>query len=194
MLLDLTYPLGRKDIEASEAAVARHPHASRSDLFGHLGTHLDLMGKSWPEDYFTRQGRIFDVRHVRQRDVGVADVPMDAVQAGDFVFFHTGSLAEYGYATPEYMQAGARLSWNLLRALTAHKVAMIGVDCSGVRLPEEHRQADLFCAEAGSFVVENVHNLEALGRNAGQRPFCVRTFPLRLEDATGLPCRILAEL
>lgn len=194
MLIDLTYPLNGKALASQRALGAKGGASSRLDIFGHAGTHLDLMGRTWPEEYFARQGRVLDVRHVRGRDIGKADAEVEAVQAGDFVFFHTGTLAQYSYATREYMRAPVQLSWELIRALVGRKVAMIGVDCAGVRRPEEHREADLHCAGAGTFVVENVYNLEALSRASGAHAFLVRTFPLRLEDATGLPCRIVAEL
>ncbi|WP_291440684.1 cyclase family protein [Desulfovibrio sp.] len=186
MLIDLSLPLTRETFDALSA----HPAL---EIFGHVGTHLDLMGKPWPQEYFTRQGRVFDVRHVRGRDIMTSDLPMQHIEAGDFVFLRTGVLEEHAYADKAYFHAPVELAWDLLEALTQKGVAMIGVDCAGVRLPGEHKKADLLCAEAGTFVVENVYNLEALCTVAGEKTFVVRTFPLRLEGSTGLPCRIVAE-
>ncbi|MDY0204507.1 MAG: cyclase family protein [Desulfovibrio desulfuricans] len=193
MLIDLSLPLTRKTFDALSATTATLPHPAL-ELFGHVGTHLDLMGKAWPQEYFTRQGRVFDVRHVRGRDITASDLPMQDIEAEDFVFLRTGVLEEHAYADKAYVHTPVELAWELLENLTQQGVAMIGVDCAGVRLPGEHRKADLFCAEAGTFVVENVYNLGALCTAAGAKTFVVRTFPLRLEGSTGLPCRIVAEL
>lgn len=190
MHIDLSLPLTKKTFD--DLAASSRPY-SALELFGHVGTHLDLMGKPWPQEYFARSGRIFDVRHIRGRDIDAGDLTVDAIRSGEFVFLRTGVLEEHAYASKDYIHAPVRLSWNLLETLLQKKVAMIGVDCAGVRQPEEHKKADLLCAEAGAFVVENVYNLDALCETAGAAAFMVRTFPLRLEDATGLPCRIVAE-
>ncbi len=192
MYIDLSLPLTKKMFDDLAAATSTRPHPAL-ELFGHVGTHLDLMGKPWPQEYFARSGRAFDVRHIRGRDIEPGDLPVDAIRAGEFVFLRTGVLEEHAYASRDYIRAPVRLSWNLLETLLQKKVALIGVDCVGVRQSEEHKKADLLCAEAGAFVVENVYNLEALCETAGATAFMVRTFPLRLEDATGLPCRIVAE-
>ena len=193
MLIDLSLPLTHKTFDSLSAATATLAHP-RMELFGHVGTHLDLMGKPWPQEYFTRTGRVYDLRHIRGREITAEDLPMHDIHEGDFVFLRTGVLEEHEYASKEYINATVELSWFLLKALTQKKVAMIGVDCAGVRLPREHKKADLLCAEAGTFVVENVYNLAALCAAATPKSFVVRTFPLRLEGSTGLPCRIVAEL
>ena len=193
MLLDLSLPLRPENFcsLAPTRAAALHVPLER---FGHLGTHLDLMGQTWPQANFLRQGRVFDLRHVRGRDVGVGDLPCADIAPGTFIFLRTGVLEAFAYGSEAYAHAPVQLSWNLLEALTHRRVAMIGVDCAGVRLPAEHKKADDFCAAAGTFVVENVYNLAALCDAAGAATFAVRTFPLRLEESTGLPCRIMAEL
>ena len=191
MRYDLTLPLTPGHFERLAALPGKGGLPSATDLFGHAGTHLDLMGKDYPEDYFVRQGKLFDVRCVRGRDIEPADFSLESVAGGDFVIFHSGCLAEHEYATKEYIFAPIQLSWDTIKALVERGVSMIGVDLAGVRLPAEHAKADHFCAEAGAFVVENLHGLAALGDAVGDRAFTVHTYPMRLEKATGLPCRVI---
>lgn len=194
MRFDISYPLDQKAIANLESLVPQDGVLSRIDLFGHIGTHLDLMGKDYPEAYFVRKGRLFDVRGIAGRDIAVEDIDLSPVGEGEFVIFNTGCLASRAYGTKEYIFAPIQLSWDLIQSLTARQVSLIGVDLSGVRLPGEHPEADRLCAEAGTFIVENLYDLDGLGETAGCRPFAVHTYPLRLEGATGLPCRVIAEL
>ncbi|MDR2392212.1 MAG: cyclase family protein [Planctomycetota bacterium] len=193
MRIDITYPLGEKDFKALAALAPRDKALSQIDLFGHVGTHLDLMGKSYPDDCYATSGRLFDVRNVSGRDIGIGDVDLPAVREREFVIFHTGCLASFAYGSKAYVFAPIQLSWGLIHALAAKKVALIGVDLAGVRLPGEHPKADEFCAGQGVFIVENLYNLQALADAAGNGTFTAHTYPLRLEGATGLPCRIIAE-
>ena len=38
-------------------------------LVGHLGTHFDVMNKEFPLEYTERNGIVFDIRRVRDRDI-----------------------------------------------------------------------------------------------------------------------------
>jgi kynurenine formamidase len=192
--LDLTYPLDDSAFKALQSLTPQDVPVSQKELFGHIGTHLDLMGKNWPDDYFTLSGRAFDVRYVSGRDIDVADVNLDAVKEKEFVFFHSGCLASFTYGSKEYILAPVQLSWDLIHALIEKRVAMIGVDFAGIRLPKEHPRADTLCADAGTFVVENVYALETLLAKAGNGTFTVHCYPMRLTGATGLPCRVIAEI
>jgi len=192
--IDLTLPLSDGLVKAVESLASKHEYGLKVDLFGHMGTHLDLMNKVYPDDYFTLSGRVFDVRAVTGREVEADDIDLDLIRERDFVFFHSGCLASLGYATKEYMSAPVKLSWDLLGKLVEKGVAMIGVDFAGVRQQAEHRKADMFCADAGTFVVENICALESLVAQAGSNAFMVHCYPMRLVDATGLPCRVIAEV
>ena len=191
---DLTYPLTDDDFKTMEILAAKHVNISKSDLFGHIGTHLDLMGKTYPDDYFTLSGRIFDVSTIMGRDIEAGDIDLDCIKEKDFVFFHSGCLASLSYATKEYMTAPIQLSWDLLDRLIEKSVAMIGIDFAGVRRLKEHPKADMRCAEKGTFIVENIYSLESLVAKVGSNPFTVHCYPMRLADATGLPCRVIAEV
>ena len=194
MKVDITFPLTRRSFELMEDLAPKDKVLSRLDLFGHIGTHLDLMEKEYPEANFSLSGRIFDVSSIRGRDIEAADIDIDQVREGDFVIMHTGGLAAYGYGTKEYIFAPIQLSWNLLEALVARKAALIGVDLAGVRLPAEHPKADNMCAEAGTFIIENLYHLKTLNTEAKGKSFVVNTYPMRLEGSTGLPCRVVANI
>jgi kynurenine formamidase len=71
---------------------------------------------------------------------------------------------------------------------------MIGIDAAGIRRAGEHAQTDQYCADHGVFVVENMANLDRLYSAAGGARFTVYTFPMNLQAATGLPCRVIAEV
>lgn len=191
---DLTYPLDENAFKAMKALAPKDLSASQKELFGHIGTHLDLMDQAYPEDYFTLSGRAFDVRHISGRDIDVDDIDMDSINEKDFVFFNSGCLAALPYASKEFLFAPVQLSWELIQALLKKKVAMIGIDFGGVRLPKEHRKADTLCAASGTFIVENVSGLENLIAKVGAGTFTVHCYPMRLIDATGLPCRVIAEI
>ncbi|MEF2230651.1 MAG: cyclase family protein [Pseudodesulfovibrio sp.] len=192
--IDLTLPLTNEIFALTESMASTRKNVSKADLFGHIGTHLDLMGKAYPDEYFTLCGQVFDVRTVSGRDIEASDIDLDRVGENDFVFFHSGCLAVFGYASREYMSSAVQLSWDLIGRLLEKKVAMIGVDFAGVRRQAEHPKADILCADAGTFVVENVVALERLAAEAGSGAFTVHCYPMRLADATGLPCRIIAEV
>lgn len=192
--IDLTLPLDNAAITAVESFTAKNRHVSQVDHFGHLGTHLDLMGKTYPDAYFTLSGQVFDVRSVADRDIEADDIDLARVRERDFIFFLSGCLASHPYASKEYLSAPIQLSWDLIARLLERKVAMIGIDFAGVRRSKEHREADMLCADAGTFVVENVFALESLAAEAGRGAFMVHCYPMRLVDATGLPCRVIAEV
>lgn len=191
---DLTYPLDESAFKAMQALAPADLPVPQKELFGHIGTHLDLMGQAYPEHYFRLSGRAFDVRHISGRDIDVADIDLGCIKENDFVFFNSGCLASLPYASKAFLFAPVQLSWALIHTLLEKKVAMIGIDFGGVRLPKEHRKADTLCAAAGTFVVENVNGLESLIAAVGAGVFTVHCYPMRLTDATGLPCRVIAEV
>ncbi|MDR0441694.1 MAG: cyclase family protein [Candidatus Accumulibacter sp.] len=165
------------------------------ELFGHVGTHLDLMGKDFDIDKSESAGVVFDVSAVRDREIGPEDVDWSRVREGDFVMFHTGALDDFGYGNQDYFLLEApQLSYALIDGLMDRKAAFIGVDMGGARKVAEHRGVDEYCAERGMFIVENLANLERLSRSAEDGRFGARIYPMNLVGATGLPCRVVAEV
>lgn len=194
--IDLTYPLDQASIERLGRLVGSDKNLlSRLDLLGHLGTHLDLMDQSYDLAKTESPGVFFNLTSIRGREITSADLDLGRASPGSFVIIHTGVLAENGYGEASYLKNPVQLSWELIDALLAKGIAFLGVDLAGIRLPAEHPQADQRAARQGTFVVENLFALGELATALTSNPvFQVQTYPLRLSGATGLPCRVVAEL
>lgn len=161
---------------------------------GHIGTHFDVMNTAFDFENTKRPGKIIDVSGVRDRDIDISDVGATEIRAHDFVIFHTGFLQAVGYGTSAYRTDHPQLARDLLRLLLEKQVSLIGLDAPGVRRGDEHTPTDQWCADHGVFIVENLANTGLLLQVAGQRPFTVYTFPLSIDELTGLPCRVIAEI
>ncbi len=162
--------------------------------FGHIGTHFDVMDKEFQLDNTERPGIVFDVSHIKGRDIELSDIDTTKIAENVFVMFHTGCLKERGYGTPAYFTDHPELAGTLITYLVNNKVSMIGIDTCGIRKAAEHPQADKYCADNGIFVVENLNNLDVLLQAAKTGNFLVHTYPVNYAGLTGLPCRIIAEL
>ena len=180
MLIDLTLEVTPAMISAVQGHEPRAFH-------GHLVTHFDVMDKEFPLAYTVRLGIVFDVSG--KEEIGLADVDPARIEADMFVLFHTGHIA-YGYGTEQYRHNHPQLSMDLIEALIRRQVSIIGIDAPGVRRGREHTPADQYCADHDMFIVENMCHLEQLPQD---RPFLVRTFPVRFAGQSGLPCRVIAE-
>ena len=86
MRIDITYPLGEKDFKALAALMPNDKAFTQTDLLGHVGTHLDLMGKNYPDDCYTASGRLFDVRNVAGRDIDIRDIDFQRSVKGNSSF------------------------------------------------------------------------------------------------------------
>ncbi|MBR5521176.1 MAG: cyclase family protein [Oscillospiraceae bacterium] len=160
-------------------------------LAGHLGTHFDVMNKEFPLEYTKRKGVIFDVKHIRDRDIEASDIDMTKVGKDMFVGFYTGYIYEYDYGTQEYFATHPQLSDALIDQLLDAGISIIGLDCSGVRRGAQHTPKDQYCADRGVFVVENLYGLEKL---LDKDDVTVNTYPMSYEGMSGLPCRVIAEV
>ncbi|MDR3255738.1 MAG: cyclase family protein [Synergistaceae bacterium] len=192
MIIDLSVNVTREMIEEAKGFVSKDRILSELDLFGHLGTHFDIMGGTFDMDNLERAGRVFDVSAINGKEIGLTDVDLDNVSKGDFVMFHTGTIREKRYGTKDYVISQPELSWELIKTLTDIGVSMIGIDAGGLRLPADHAKVDKYCADRNVFVVENLYNLDTLLGAVGSGSFNVGTYPMNLSGATGLPCRIIA--
>ena len=161
-------------------------------LAGHLGTHFDVMDKDFPLEYTERRGIVFDVSKVGEREIGVADIDLERVRAGTFAAFWTGFLSKEGYGTPRYWKEHPQLSVALIEALLEKGVSVIGIDFAGVRRGAEHVPTDRLCSDRGTFIVENLCNLELLLERTEE--ITVHTYPMKLTGVSGLPCRVIAEV
>lgn len=185
MLIDLTLKITPKmaaDAQGNE----------KKALVGHLGTHFDVMNKEFPLSYTERQGIVFDVRSIRERDIRPEDIDLSLVTADMFVAFCSGFVEQEGYGGPVYFKEHPQLSPELIDALLEKGISIIGVDFAGIRRGREHTPADQRCADRGTFVVENLCALPRL-LQAGSR-FTACTYPMNYAEITGLPCRVIAKI
>ena len=166
--------------------------SSKPELRGHLGTHFDVMEQQFPLEYTEREGIVFDVSGVNDREIALSDIDIDRVEKGMFVAFYTGYVERVGYDSPNYFKQHPQLSHDLINALVDRGVSIIGLDFAGVRRGAEHTPCDRACAERGTFVVENLCNLKAV-LDAGGR-FTACTYPMNYVGISGLPCRVVAKI
>ena len=67
MLVDITLKITPKMTKDAQGNL-------KKALVGHLGTHFDVMNKEFPLEYTRRQGIVFDVSGVRNRDIDITDI------------------------------------------------------------------------------------------------------------------------
>ena len=185
MMIDITLSVTPKMQDTASENTAK-------SLIGHMGTHFDVMDKAFPLEYTLRHGVVFDVSHIRDRDIEAEDIDLQQVRPGMFVAFYTGFVEEVEYGTQAYFKTHPQLSFALIDALLEKRISIIGVDCAGIRRGKEHVPADQHCADYGVFVVENLANLKSV--LAVGAKFAARTYPVRYCGVTGLPCRVVAEV
>jgi kynurenine formamidase len=186
MLIDLSLPINAQDLALGKA------HKSLIDA-GHVGTHFDVVNKSFSLENFRLPGKVFDISKIRDREIEVPDLVGAQVEPGDFVVLYTGLLDEFGYNTDPYSSRSAELSDAVIDYLLERGTRLIGVDAAGVQKPRKHSAVDQYCADRGVFIVENLNNVRLLVALCAS-PLTIYTAPLSRTDWTGLPCRVLAEL
>lgn len=185
MLIDITLRVTPKLAESAQEKQSR-------SLAGHLGTHFDVMNKEFPLEYTQRDGVVFDVSGVRSRDICTGDIDLEEVGPDMFAAFYTGFIEEEEYGSKVYFGNHPQLSEELIDALLEKGVSIIGVDCAGIRRGAEHTPKDQYCADRGTFVIENLCNLKAVIDHG--RKFKANTYPMNFAGVTGLPCRVVAEV
>jgi kynurenine formamidase len=159
---------------------------------GHIGTHFDVVDKTFPIESFRTNGKIFDISHIRDREVEIADLAGQSIDEGDTIIFYTGYMKQFGYSR-EYADYSAELSDETVEYLLGRKIRIIAVDAAGGQKPKKHKSFDQHCADHDVFVVENLDKLEALLERS-PKPFLIYTAPLNRQDMSGLPCRVFAEI
>lgn len=187
MLIDLTVEVTPKIQEDANAL-------EQSSRFGHLGTHFDIMDKTFPLEYVRRKGVAFDVSGCVDREIEAGDIDENLIEKDMFVAFYSGALDRLGYGTKQYFTEHPQLSHALVDSLLAKGVSIIGVDMAGVRRNPEHKPVDQKCADRMVFVVENIRNLDKVLEGKKAAPFVANTYPINFSGWTGLPCRVVAEI
>ena len=184
MLIDITLKITNKMLEDAK-------NNKTPALEGHLGTHFDTMDKDFPLEYTKRRGIIFDVSAAKDRDIDLSDVDLSKIEANTFVAFYTGYSDKNEYGAKGYFSNSPQLSHRLIDALVDIGVSIIALDFGGIRRGSEHIPKDQFCADRGTFVIENLCNMKQLLSAEG---FIANTYPLNAADISGLPCRVIAEI
>ena len=186
VLIDLTLKV---DADQSKEITSHQAIAA----FGHLGTHIDTMGREFSLDNFRHGGKLIDVSAVGDREIGVGDFNDTVIQEKDFVLIYTGFIDRVPYGSQEYSKTHPQLSMEAIDYLLQKKISMIGIDAAGLRRGSEHRKTDQHCANHDVFVVENLVNLGELLKQVGGKSIIVHTSPVNIGGLTGLPCRVIAE-
>lgn len=184
MLIDITLKITPRMVVDAQGN-------DKKALEGHLGTHFDVMNKEFPLEYTERQGIVFDVSHVIDRDIDIADINIESVEQNMFVTFYTGFIEQEGYGSKKYFLEHPQLSNELIDELIKKEVSIIGIDFAGVRRGKEHTPKDQYCADKGIFIIENLCNLKAL--LLPNNRFIANTYPMNYAEMTGLPCRVIAK-
>lgn len=164
----------------------------KPSLLGHLGTHFDAMDEAFPLEYTKRKGIVFDVSFIGQGEIECGHIALSEVEKDMFVAFYSGYIEQVPYGEKGYFSQHPTLSKELIDALLERGVSVIGLDFAGVRRGEEHTPTDAYCAERGTFIVENLVNLKSVLEKGGR--FTAHTYPLNFSGITGMPCRVIAEL
>ena len=190
MLIDLS--LSYNDIQP----MAEKLKKSSSELFmqGHFGTHVDVpLHSKIPLDYMKCRALLFDVSHIKDRDVEINDIEISKIERSDFVIFKTGMMKQYGYGHQMYLHNQTTLSFNLIDALVERGIRFLGIDAIGVRNGKEHLQVDKFCEQNGVYIIENMVSLDELSSNTDES-FETITMWHEIPGNTGIPCRIIASI
>ncbi len=164
--------------------------ATRLGFTTHFGTHVDtplhmVAGGKTLSDFglerFVGEGVVIDARG--QKEI---KPKLDAVKAGDLVFFLTGHTDKVG--DPDYFDFGKNpvIPLATAQALVDRKAKMVGLDSFTVdNAPYDVHK--LFMKK-DLLIVENLVGLAPL---AGKRVEIV-VLPLKVKDADGAPCRVIA--
>lgn len=187
MLIDLS-------VKVTKASNKDALDNERMVSFGHLGTHFDVMNKEFPLEFTKRNGIVFDVSKILDRDIEVSDIDISLINENMFVAFYTGFIEKEEYGTKKYFTLHPQLSNKLIDQLLECKVSIIGVDCAGVRRGVEHTPKDQYCADRGVFIIENLCNLVKVLNGENIMKFTANTYPINFAGMTGLPCRVIAEI
>lgn len=160
MLVDIPLPITPKIVHDAQGN-------EKKAFVGHLGTHFDVMNKEFPLEYTNREGIVFDVSSVLNRDIDVQDIDLDLVKKDTFVAFHTGFIEKERYGSKVYFTEHPQLSDRLINCLLDRGISITGIDFAGVRRGKEHTPKDQYCADRGAFIIENLCNLCVLcGKNS----------------------------
>ncbi|MDO8481111.1 MAG: cyclase family protein [Nanoarchaeota archaeon] len=200
MILDLTMPIdartpvfpGDPQQEIRQIATIEKNgwNEKRLSFNSHFGTHIDAPyhmlenGKKltdFPIEWFVGKACVIDVRG--QKEIFA---PLDNFQDCMMVFFLTDHI-RYVYS-PKYFSENPVIGTKMAGELIKHKVKIVGLDSFTPDNAPYDVHKLLF--KHNIRIVENLVNLEKL---VGKTFLC-HILPLKIQDADGAPCRVIATL
>ena len=184
--IDLTLQVSKTNRVYKKAEVQLNKHI----VMGHVGTHFDVYGEiQVPLHYMQTRGVLFDVSHIVDREITIDDIDLEYVRTGDFVLIRTGAIERHPYGSKFYFSQSQVLSWELIQELAMERVKFIGIDAPDLRKGAEHIEADKLCLSYGTFVIENLINLQDI---VPDEPCKILTMWQEDAEATGIKCRVVA--
>lgn len=187
MLMDISMGIDLKDKSLWENADEDLMEIMKD---GHLGTHIDVRNKVFDISNCVLKGRVFNVTHVKDHEIERGDIfGIDKITQNDFVILNTGWSEKERYGSNRYFNDHPEISMDLLAVFISKGVSLVGIDAPGLKRGELHGKVDQYLADHGIFVVENLTHLDQIEGEVFQA-FC---FPIRLENTSGIPCRVLIE-
>src|ERR1035437_1595532 len=139
--------------------------------FGHLGTHFDVMDKEFPLAFVKRNGIIFNVKGIFDRDISIADIDLTLIEPDMFVAFFSNITEKIEYGSKEYFANHPQLSNELIDQLLKKRISIIGIDFA-----------------------ENPCNMHSNVNKEKYKNCVINTYPIRFAGLSGLPCRVVAEV
>ena len=184
-----TFPGGPKPEIKQIATIQKNGcNEKRLAINSHFSTHIDapshmiVNGKTlndYPIEKFIGEGIALDVSG--QKEI---ETDLHSVRQGDIVFFvtlHSDKMYERDYFTSNPV-----LTPKTAQGLVEKQIKIVGLDAP---TPDNHPYTlhKLFFMH-DILIVENLVNLKKL---AGKRFQCY-VLPLKIQDADGAPCRVIA--
>ncbi|MBW2993249.1 cyclase family protein [Candidatus Woesearchaeota archaeon] len=198
MIIDLTMPIDEKTPvfpgslkqEIKQIATLEKDGWNEKELTfkSHFSTHIDAplhmleKGKTltdFPLEKFLGEAVVIDTRGKKE-----IEADLTGVKEGDIVFFLTGH-SKRAYKA-DYFKDNPVITEKNARQLINRRISIVGLDSFTVD-NEPFAVHKMFLKE-DILIVENLINLEKL---AGKRFQCY-ILPLKIQDADGAPCRIIA--
>lgn len=127
----------------------------------HVGTHIDVYYKTKLDDSLKEcRGIVLDVRNIEK--IGIEILKDKAIRKDDFVIFRTGYMEKFGYGSDSYfsIEKAPYLTDELVDKLIGIGVKLIGIDFHSIQLGENHIKIDKYAESKGTFIVENMNNLD----------------------------------
>jgi kynurenine formamidase len=112
------------------------------------------------------------------------------------VIFRTGLVDRYGFGAEYFatLSQHPALSWDLIDHLLGANVSFIGIDAPGVRQGDDHLVADKLAESGGTYIIENLANVDRLATTAADNAFRVFTGWTGFRSSSGLSCRVIADV